>query len=43
MSSLVLRNKGRKLDIHTGSQNVGEDRKEEPTRGLLFVLFSSVP
>lgn len=42
VSSLVLRNKARKLDIQTGSQNVGEDRKKEPKRGL-FALSSSVP
>jgi hypothetical protein len=37
---LVLRNKSRELDIQTGSQVVGEDRKKEPERGFFFVFFA---
>jgi hypothetical protein len=38
VSSLVRRNKARELDIQTGSQVVGKDRKE-PERGLLFLCL----
>jgi hypothetical protein len=38
MSSLVPRNKARELNIQTGRQVVGKDRKKEPERGVLFVF-----
>jgi hypothetical protein len=36
VSSLVPRNKARELNIQTGRQVVGKDRKKEPERGVLF-------
>ena len=41
VSSLVLRNKVRELDIQTGRKGVREDRKSEPERGMFFIFFSS--
>ena len=38
VSSLVPRNKARELNIQTGRQVVGKDRKKEPERGVLFVF-----
>ena len=39
VSSLVLRNKVRELDIQTGRKGVREDRKSEPERYVLYIFF----
>jgi hypothetical protein len=39
VSSLVLRNKVRELDIQTGRKGVREDRKNESERVMFFIFF----